>query len=218
MKMRWKTILPLIAALLLASCVSLPERIILDNPASSGSANFTIVDSRPAEQVRGGKVEHTYATWWMYGDDRFSVPPLRLLRSELAQAIPERLNGKIIRVEKLEVYVSQMKADRSQRSVTVPSTGSIGADLLGIALARLLIGSIEGNKNPPSVSAVIGVEIDGVKYEFAERHPNTAEDIDRQLSTSLRKAILGLAGEISQKFDKMQTTAEKPEPVSGGAQ
>jgi len=214
----WKKLSLLSVSFFLVACTTLPERVVIENAVLTESANFNLVDARPVEQIRGGKHEFTYATWWIYGDDRFSIPPMQLLKSELAKAFPLQLNGKVVRVEKFEISVSQTKGDRPRGNAYIPSSGSIGADLLGGVLAGLLINAIESQKSSMLVGAVIRMDIDGIKYEYTEKNPKGAEDIDRQLSMNLGKAIAGLVGEITKGLERSNQKIDKAATETGSAQ
>lgn len=221
--MVWAKSVLLLLSLSLVSCITVPERVLVQNVEPPLAVNFNLVDARPVEQVRGGKHEFTYATWWIYGDDRFSTPPLQVLKAELAKAFPSQLNGKTVKVEKFEVSLSQTKANSSRGNAyvpSVPSTGSLAGDILGAALGGLLIAAIESSKNNAMVGTVIGVEIEGTKIEHTERSTLESENPDRQLSDNLNKAISGFTRELAQNIEKKpSTTVDAPEAdiVESGA-
>ncbi len=193
-------------------CAVAPEAINVEGVTLSPDASFSLVDARSMENLRGGRNENSYSVWWVYGDDQISPVPMALIRSGLMRSLDRQLAGKLIKVEKFEVSLTRLKATPRTGQVYAPSSGSVGADILGGLLANVLINAIEGSKNGPTIATEIVMDIDGKRIEHAERDFQVSGELDRLLAANMVKAVDGAAVKIAELLKpKVEVSAESKE-------
>ena len=184
------------------------------------------MDARALDEIQGTRQSTKASESVEYGDDQVSPPKLKILRARLEQDIGDKLTNQTVTVQKFKVWVTRYAPNLAGKGpVHVPSSGSVGGDILAGLLAGLLIHSIEDARTPRSIGVEISIDIDGRKFEVESRDSSSRSNLEKQIPLVIAKALDELVDKIAKPAlppDKVpasesgQEAAVNPEAAPAG--
>ena len=193
-ELRW--LYALAASLFLAACAS-PARITL--PAASSAAGFEIVDGRAPESLASRDTDLGFTSAEYLGDERFSSPRLALLRDALQDAAAENLKGRRVVVTAFDVSLRKEGGRFRGAPGYVPSTGNLGADIVGRVLGTALIYGIESARAERSACTFIRIEVGEDNWSTGACEPTGTSNQEPALRASVMGAIKKIVDEVVAK-------------------
>lgn len=191
-------ILGLIAlALMLSSCAAPPAKIEFEGIKSHSISSFAFVDARPSEEMAGGVQATQYAELFEYGDDQLTPSRMAILRARLHDALGDKLAGRTVTVKTFRVWVNRYKSDLSNRSGGyVPSSGSLGADIIGGLLGGLFVMAIEDAKLDRTVGSEITIDVGGKLIESVVKEGASASAVSERVQEVVIKSVDGMIAKV----------------------
>lgn len=185
----------ILAPALLAACASAPDRLSI-SPPSSGPAEFEIVDQRPPQS----RVTRTEGNYEYFGDDRFTVSPVHLLRDTLQSAAGPALKGRRVAVSEFETYVNVARPLAPRQFTNPGVSGNPAADAVAAAVVPRLDFGIKSALADRYACARITVAVDGQDYLgwLCEKVSGSQESMLRKV---VMDAISKIATEVNAKHN-----------------
>jgi hypothetical protein len=162
-KHAWVRLGLVVALILGASAVKAAENyVVRETPLPASS--LTIQDARPAKELKGG-LPLLFDPTYSVPDKRFTPSLLALLSHELEGALGDRLAGKTITVERLQVQNYFRKTYEKGQATTLFITGGV---------AGAVIAAIDGKEQVDAVRFRLAGKIDGTPFNVELAEPYDA--------------------------------------------